>query len=139
MKHKFELILLGLCICAASISVKNDCKITRVIDGDTVQIDETFHNLPIAIRILGIDTPEKEKRAACPKEAKLGEEATEFTKNKVKEAKQIECKFHKWDKYGGRVLGNVIIDGKDLGQELIKAGLAREYFGDKKKSWCVKN
>jgi endonuclease YncB( thermonuclease family) len=41
-----------------------------------------------------------------------------------------------WDKYGGRVLGDVIVDGKSLRNLLITQGPAREYYGDKKQSWC---
>jgi endonuclease YncB( thermonuclease family) len=41
-----------------------------------------------------------------------------------------------WDKYGGRVLGDVILDGKSLRQMLITNGFAREYYGEAKQSWC---
>ena len=41
-----------------------------------------------------------------------------------------------WDKYGGRVLGHVIIDGQSLSDMLIRAGLARPYHGEAKSSWC---
>ena len=40
-----------------------------------------------------------------------------------------------WDKFGGRVLGDLIIDGKSLRQLLLDNGYAREYYGDKKQSW----
>ena len=40
-----------------------------------------------------------------------------------------------WDKFGGRVLGDLIVDGKSLRQLLLDNGYAREYYGDKKKSW----
>jgi endonuclease YncB( thermonuclease family) len=41
-----------------------------------------------------------------------------------------------WDKYGGRVLGDVLLDGKSLRAELISQGFAREYYGEAKQSWC---
>jgi endonuclease YncB( thermonuclease family) len=41
-----------------------------------------------------------------------------------------------WDKYGGRVLGDVILDGKSLREMLIEKGYAREYYGEAKTSWC---
>jgi len=42
----------------------------------------------------------------------------------------------KWDKYGGRVLGDVYLDHQSLAQSLISAGLARPYKGEAKSSWC---
>jgi len=115
-------------------------QITRVIDGDTVAFKADFMPAPLkpelSIRVLGVDTPEKGHRAACEKEAKAAIAASEFTKNAVKNAKvtQIEIKSH--DKYGGRVLGDVILDGKRLSDQLIANGHARPYKGDKKTSWC---
>ena len=55
---------------------------------------------------------------------------------KCKLLKNITCEFVKHDKFGGRLLGNIYIDGVSLADILIKAGLAREYHGEKKKSWC---
>jgi endonuclease YncB( thermonuclease family) len=37
-----------------------------------------------------------------------------------------------WDKYGGRVLGDVILNGQSLRQMLIVNGYAREYYGEAK-------
>jgi endonuclease YncB( thermonuclease family) len=39
-------------------------------------------------------------------------------------------------KYGGRVLGDVIIDGEPLSKKLIASGYAIPYDGGTKKSWC---
>ena len=41
-----------------------------------------------------------------------------------------------WDKYGGRVLGDVVLNGQSLRQMLIVNGHAREYYGEAKQSWC---
>jgi endonuclease YncB( thermonuclease family) len=41
-----------------------------------------------------------------------------------------------WDKYGGRVLGDVILNGQSLRGMLISKGYAREYYGEAKTSWC---
>jgi len=115
-------------------------KVVKVIDGDTVKFEVGF--LPkelgnhINVRVLGIDTPEKAPRAKCEKEAELGKKATEFTKKVVTEAKSIDVQLKSWDKYGGRVLGTITLDGKDLTKMLIDAGLARAYFGEKKSDWC---
>ena len=113
---------------------------TRVLDGDTVEF--IMPGLPVELgdklklRVLGVDTPEKGGRAACAAEAKAGDAATAFSKKVLAEALVVQFEIKEWDKFGGRVLGDVIYDGKRLSEELIKAGLARPYFGDKKKSWC---
>ena len=117
-----------------------DANITRVIDGDTVAFEAAWLPDPLkkelSIRVFGVDTPEKGHRAQCPKEDVMGTKATEFTKQAVISAKKRQVILMDWDKYGGRVLGDVILDGKSLRQALIANGLAREYYGEAKTSWC---
>jgi len=114
--------------------------ITRVIDGDTVEIQAPYLPAPLkpvlSVRIYGVDTPEKGFRAQCPSEAEKGEAATAYTKKLVADTKTHTVIIMGWDKYGGRVLGDIILDGQSLRASLIKSGYAREYFGDKKQSWC---
>ena len=132
--------LLVILLFVPLVSFAADYKILRVIDGDTVEFEASFLPDPLPkklkLRILGIDTPEKGHRAQCPKEAKMGEEATALAKKLVLNATKKEVILKEWDKFGGRVLGDLVLDGKSIGDSLIAAGLAREYFGDKKKSWC---
>jgi endonuclease YncB( thermonuclease family) len=115
-------------------------EITRVIDGDTVEIAVDFLPKPLppklSIRVLGIDTPEKAPRALCDAEAEKAKLASAFTKKAVAEAKEVDIVIVKWDKYGGRVLGDVFLDQKSLAEMLIAAELARPYKGDAKTSWC---
>lgn len=117
-----------------------DYPITRVIDGDTVEFQATFLPAPLkpvlSIRIFGVDTPEKVPRAQCPAEAAKGAAATEFTKKTIANAKDKHITLMTWDKYGGRVLGDVYVDGQSLRALLIQNGYAREYYGDAKQSWC---
>jgi endonuclease YncB( thermonuclease family) len=117
-----------------------DVQVLRVIDGDTVVIAAPYLPDPLkkelSIRVYGIDTPEKGFRAKCAEENTEGLTATEFTKQKVSSATKIQIELLDWDKFGGRVLGNVIIDGVSLRQDLINAKLAREYYGEAKQSWC---
>ena len=114
--------------------------ITRVIDGDTVEIAVDFLPSPLppklSIRVMGIDTPEKAPRAQCDAEAALAKKASAFTKNAVANALEVDIKILKWDKYGGRVLGDVYLDHQSLAESLVSAGLARHYKGDAKQSWC---
>ena len=112
----------------------------RVIDGDTVAFRSDFLPAPLkpelSIRIYGVDTPEKGYRAECESEAKQGKKASDFTKALVKNAKSTKIVIMKWDKYGGRILGDVILDGKSLTKQLLEKGFARKYCGGQKESWC---
>lgn len=122
--------------------VTYDAVITRVIDGDTVAFEAKWLLPPLkpelSVRVFGVDTPEKGFRGLCDKEKDLGEKASAFTKKLIKEGKKFQVTLMGWDKYGGRVLGDVLIDGKSLRKQLIEQGYAREYYGDKKESWCGK-
>jgi endonuclease YncB( thermonuclease family) len=117
-----------------------DFKLTRVLDGDTVGFEAKFLPDPLKkellIRVYGVDTPEKGHRAQCPQENTKGLAATEFTKTTIANGKKIQVAIATWDKFGGRVLGDVLIDGKSLRVALIKNGYAREYYGLAKESWC---
>lgn len=120
--------------------VTYDAVITRVIDGDTVAFQADFLPAPLkkelSIRVFGVDTPEKGFRAQCPSEDQRGQAASAFTKHEVEIAKHRQVVLIDWDKYGGRVLGDVLLDGKSLRQMLITKGFAREYYGEAKQSWC---
>ena len=120
--------------------VTYDAQIIRVSDGDTIVISAPFLPAPLkpelAVRVFGVDTPEKGHRAQCPSEAQRGEDASAFTKNAVKSTKKHQVILYGWDKFGGRVLGDLILDGVSLRSELIRNGFAREYYGDAKQSWC---
>lgn len=120
--------------------VTYDAKIIRVNDGDTVVIAAPFLPAPLkpelAVRVYGVDTPEKGFRAQCPSEDQRGHAATNFTKNAVASTQKHQVTLYGWDKFGGRVLGDVILNGQSLRQGLIANGFAREYFGEAKQSWC---
>ena len=117
-------------------------KVIRIVDGDTLEIANQFlpEELKLFVRIKGIDTPEKAPRAKCEKENILAQKASNYTKNSIEKAQKNRQKITfseiKWDKYGGRIVAKVMIDENDLGQELVRKGLARVYNGEKKKSWC---
>jgi len=120
--------------------VTYDALITRVIDGDTVAFQAQFLPAPLkpelSIRVFGVDTPEKGHRAQCPSEDQRGQAATAFTKQQIANAQKKQIILMDWDKYGGRVLGDVILDGRSLRGMLIQQGFAREYYGEAKTSWC---
>ena len=90
----------------------------------------------MAVRVYGVDTPEKGHRAQCPQEDQRGQAATAFTKDLVSKSVKRQVLLMGWDKFGGRVLGDIILDGKSLRASLISNGFAREYYGEEKQSWC---
>lgn len=91
-------------------------KVTRVIDGDTVVLDNKQH-----VRVLGIDTPE---RGQCGyQEAKVNMQHLVLAKRivLVADGKQTT------DKYG-RLLRYIDLGGKDIGLEQIKDGYAHARY-----------
>ena len=144
IKKLLTLLLLVPCLVLAQPKQKPgvtyDAVITRVIDGDTVAFQADFLPAPLkkelSIRVYGVDTPEKGFRAQCPGEAQRGEAASAFTKHAVESAQKRQVVLMDWDKYGGRVLGDVLLNGQSLRVMLIQNGFAREYYGEAKTSWC---
>jgi endonuclease YncB( thermonuclease family) len=138
----FTVLILSFSVLAQKqkSGVVYDAVITRVIDGDTVAFAAPWLPDPLkkelSIRIFGVDTPEKGHRAQCPQEAQRGEMASAFTKQQVAQAQRRQIMLIAWDKYGGRVLGDIILDGKSLRMLLIQNEYAREYYGEAKTSWC---
>lgn len=117
-----------------------DATIVRINDGDTVVISAPFLPAPLkpelAVRVFGVDTPEKNHLAKCESEKQRGLAATEFTKKMVGASQQRQVVLYGWDKFGGRVLGDILLNGQSLRAMLIQNGYAREYFGEAKTSWC---
>ena len=112
-------------------------KIISVYDGDTFRAD--IKGLPdiigknIAIRILGIDTPEI--KGKCEEEKIVAIKARDFARKALFNAEKITLKNLKRDKYF-RLLADVYFDNTDLGNALLANNLAVKYSGKKKSSWC---
>ncbi len=144
MKNFIALALIMLATPAIAqktpVGVTYDAKIIRAIDGDTIVIAAPYLPAPLkpelGVRIFGVDTPEKSFRAKCDIEKQRGEQASVFVKNLITSTKKHQVVLYDWDKFGGRVLGDMLFDGVSLRELLIKNGFARAYFGDAKQSWC---
>ena len=144
MKKIIAIVLLALMSTAYAQKkpqrVTYDANILRVNDGDTVVIEAPFLPAPLkkelAVRVFGVDTPEKGFRAKCPQEDQRGQAASAFTKQAVANAQKRQVVLYDWDKFGGRVLGDIILNGQSLRSMLIQNGFAREYYGETKQSWC---
>ncbi len=110
----------------------------RNYDGDTI----TF-NLPglhpiigekISIRVNGIDTPEI--KGKCEKEKYDAKQAQQMVADILKDAEQITLKNMERGKYF-RIAADVYVDGENLADMLIEAGMAVYYDGGKKiHKWC---
>ena len=133
------LLLIPNLVIGVSSSPKNlyEYKILRVIDGDTIEIEAKFLPSPLKpklkLRIIGVDTPEKNSKKECEKI--LAERATLFTTKKIDEGKSKKIQVIKWDSFG-RILGDVFIDGKSLKKLLLDGKLGRLWKRGKKISWC---
>ena len=144
MKHLIALlvVLTALPVLAQKTPVGKtyDTQILRVADGDTIVIAAPYLPEPLkpqlSVRVFGVDTPEKGGRAQCPKEAEMAEKASAHTKKMIESGKKFQVTLYGWDKFGGRVLGDILVDGKSVRESLITAGMARAYFGEAKQSWC---
>lgn len=108
------LVLLALAYLAfdyyKSESVSHIGIVTHVRDGDTIEIgDEVF-------RLAGITAPARSDSE--------GNDATIFMKGLVL-AKEVDCE-PTGDRSDDRILAVCFIDGKDIGEAIIEAGLARD-------------
>lgn len=124
-----NILLINNVFASEKIKVKySDC-----VDGDTIKV--IINGEKTTVRLLAVDTPET---VHPTKEVEsFGKEASDFTCDKIKNAKKIELEYDeastKADKYG-RHLAWVFIDDKLLQEELIKKGYAKiDYlYGDYK-------
>lgn len=121
-------------------SATYDAQIIRVSDGDTIVIAAPFLPAPLkpelAVRIYGVDTPEKGYRAQCAQEDQRARLASQYISQMIAQGGRIQITLYDWDKFGGRVLGDIIVNGQSVRAALIQNGLAREYYGEAKTSWC---
>ena len=123
------------------------CKILRVVDGDTVDIDIDLgfgmwmHKE--RVRMMGIDTPESRTRDLTEKAFGLA------SKERLKELLPVgsmsvlktEIERSGEDKKGkfGRILGDFFIDDKRATDILIEEGHAVAYFGGSKEEIQMKH
>jgi len=121
-------------------SATYDTQVLRVSDGDTIVIAAPYLPPPLkpelAVRIYGVDTPEKGFRAQCAQEDQKAQLASKWTTQFISQGGRIQVTLYAWDKFGGRVLGDITVNGQSVRNGLIANGLAREYYGDAKQSWC---
>lgn len=108
-------------------------RVLRVIDGDTIIVEAPWVPEPlkpeISVRLYGVDTPEMKSRD--PEARVAAEKAKHFVEN-ILDSGEVRIEYLKWDKYGGRILGNLFIKEESLAEKLISEGLGEPYFGGAK-------
>lgn len=112
-----------------SLSVEG-CRISYVYDGDTVEL--TCPSRKETARLQGFDTPET-KSPGCDAEAAFGARATDRLRELVQGKVTLDGLGR--EKYG-RLLVRLTADGRDVGDVLIREGLATRYAGGARVDWC---
>ena len=104
-------------------------KIIEVIQGDRFIVDIAEpHELAgsgVTIFLKDIDAPDAIK--SCPKQMELGQKVKDIVAQKLADAQSIKLKNFRKTNKGIRT--QVIVDGKDLGEELISKGYASNEYG----------
>jgi micrococcal nuclease len=120
IKHLYSILILFLLILATGCAAPTAPVVTRVIDGDTIEvnIDGTIYKM----RYIGIDTPELDDER--PEFRALAQEATRLNRQLVEgETIRLEKDVSETDKYG-RLLRYVYVDDIFINAELVRRGLA---------------
>ena len=105
-------------------------RVAWVTDGDTFRLASGER-----IRIAGIDAPETHRdQARCAGEVALGLRA----KNRATRLLAgRDVMFHRIGRSYNRTVATVILDGHDLGTELVQVGVAASWpRGRPKPNWC---
>ena len=116
------------------------CKVIKVIDGDTVDVDiDLGFDIMLRderVRIMGIDTPESRTRDKVEKKFGLASKARLKEMLPTGSIQHLKTQIDRSgeDKRGkfGRVLGDFLIDGKPATAILIEEGYAVAYHGQNK-------
>jgi endonuclease YncB( thermonuclease family) len=99
-----------------------------VVDGDTFYIGGE------KVRIAGIDAPETHP-SRCDYEAQLGNEATEKLHALLNSGAVTMTSIDRDRDVYGRLLRDVQVNGTDVGEAMVSAGVAREWVGHRE-PWC---
>ena len=112
MKYLTAVLLIVGCTALQTLTGR----VVGVVDGDTVTV-LIEGNKQERIRLLDIDAPETGQP--------FSEKSRQFLSGMVA-GKTVTVEYAGRDQYG-RILGTVFVDGKNVNEELVKAGLAWNY------------
>lgn len=132
--RKLIMIALGAFLLGMNLTyAKETVNFSKCVDGDTIKV--LLEGKEYTVRMLAIDTPESVHPTKG--EEYYGKEASDYTCNKVKNAKKLELEYDenssKFDKYD-RLLAWVITDDILLQKDLVANGYAKVayLYGDYK-------
>ena len=109
-------MLLALFVSAcSSIAATFEGKVVKVSDGDTITVLRNGEQ--VKVRLGGIDAPEKDQP--------YGRKSRDHLASMVA-GKNVIVDYTKTDRYG-RVIGKVLVGGRDANLQQIKAGMAHWY------------
>jgi len=111
-------------------------KVVEVTHGDKfiVNIAEP-HELAgndIKVNLRDIDAPDATR--SCPKQLELGIKVRDYVSKKLENASSIT--LVNFRKTNTKIIAHLIVDGKDLGDELVEMGYASEEYGFWKPYYC---
>jgi len=115
---RLTLILLALSWPAAGSEISG---MARVTDGDTLRMGQT------RIRLFGIDAPEGKQ--SCERDGLpwlCGQEAGKYLREMVA-GQTLTCQEKDRDRYGRSVAMCRLPDGRDIGTQMVAAGMALAY------------
>lgn len=123
--------------------------IVEIYDGDTIKTELALPDPlnKVSIRLRGVDTPEKPARsyaetgklgrAKCVKEAEQAILAQSLVELLAEGTDIMYVYNYDYGKFGGRIVGDIEINGVDVADMLLEQGLAVPYEGGKKThDWC---
>lgn len=122
---KVVMIFLFFCLFITNVYAERVLvKFEACVDGDTIKV--MLDDKKTTVRFLAIDTPET--KHPTKGEQPFGKEASNYTCDKVKNAKKLEIEYDegstKTDKYN-RTLGWVFTDDTLLQKDLVSLGYAK--------------
>ncbi len=111
-------------------------EVIEVTHGDKLIVDIAKpHELAgsnIKVSLKDIDAPDATR--SCPKQMELGVKVKDYVSQKLKNASSI--KLTNFRKTNTKIIAQVIVDGVDLGEELVSKGYASEEYGFWKPYFC---
>lgn len=122
---------------AAGTSVRSGLVFGLCNDGgltNCVASGDSFYLGGKTVRLANIEAPQL-YGAACPREARLGQESARRLQSLLNSGELALARVPQdLDRYG-LMLRTVSVGGRDAGQAMVAAGLARN-IGDLTRSWC---
>ncbi len=109
-------------------------RVVDVYDADTVTIlfAHGDYIYKYKLRILGIDTPEIRSHNQLLKNHAI--KARNYVKSMLPDDKLYDVKLYKWDKFGGRIIGEIFVETKSLTDILVEQSFGVKYGGATKLS-----